>query len=198
MQIDPELLAPRDRYRLLTHAFVPRPIAWMSTVSPAGVANLAPFSFCGAVTSEPLMLMVSVGRRRGARKDTADNLLATGEGVLHIPHSELVAQMVASSAELAPEVDEFEHVELAKARSVRVRAPRVAAAAIAMEVLVERHFEVGDGPVDLFLLRAVLLHLADEFLVDGVPQPERLSAIGRLGAASYLNTHSTFEMQRPE
>lgn len=198
MQIDPNALGRRERYQLLTRAFIPRPIAWMSTVSEAGIRNLAPFSFCGAITSDPITVMVSVGRRHGAFKDTAANLMETGEGVLHIAHKPLLAPMVASSADFPPEVDEFEQVGLTPVPSHRVRAPRIAEAAVAMEVVVNHHREIGHGPVDLFLLEVVLVHLAEGLLRSDGIDPGLLSALGRLGGTSYCDTRTHFEQPRPD
>lgn len=201
MELDPAALAPREAYRWLIACLVPRPVAWVSTLSATGVANLAPFSFFGGVTSDPPTVMLSVGRRAGpagrVRKDTAANLLATREAVVHIPDRARAAAMVATSADVAPEVDEFDLAHLAKAPSTRVRAPRVADAPIAMEAVLEQHLELGRGPVDVFFLRLVRLHVADRLLVDGLPDPARLEAVGRLGGDAYCDTAQPFHVRGP-
>ena len=198
MQVDVSTLSPTAAYRLMIACLVPRPIAWVSTLSADGVANLAPFSFFGGVTSDPPIVMVSVGRRRdGSRKDTAANLLATREAVVHIPDRERAAAMVSTSVEAPPEVDEFELAGLAKLASVHVKPARIADAPIAMECELERHDELGRGPVDMFLLRVVCFHVADLLLVDGLPDPACLHAIGRLGGEHYCDASATFSLQRP-
>lgn len=198
MVVDPAALSRRDAYRWLIACLIPRPVAWVSTLSPAGIPNLAPFSFFGGVTSDPPTVMVSVGRRRsGERKDTAANLLATREAVIHIPDRARAAAMVASSAEVGAEVDEFDLAGLAKVPAERVKPWRVALAPLAMEAVLERHLEVGAGPVDVFLLRVVLYQVADEMLVDGLPDPRRLAAIGRLGGDLYTDTSAAFNIPRP-
>jgi flavin reductase (DIM6/NTAB) family NADH-FMN oxidoreductase RutF len=142
--------------------------------------------------------MVSVGRRAsGARKDTAANLLATREGVIHIADRIHAERMVLTSKEVAPEVDEFDLAALPKVASVRVKPWRVATAPVAMEAVLEQHFEVGRGPVDVFLLRIVLYHAADALLVDGLPDPSRLAAVGRLGGEHYTDTSQPFHLPRP-
>jgi flavin reductase (DIM6/NTAB) family NADH-FMN oxidoreductase RutF len=197
--VDPTALSRRDAYRWLIACLVPRPVAWVSTSSPEGVPNLAPFSFFGGVTSEPPTVMVSVGRRRdGRRKDTAANLLASGEAVIHVPDRPRARAMVATSAVVGPQVDEFELAGLTKVPAERVRAFRVAEAPLAMEAVVERHLEVGAGPVDLFLLRVVLFHVEERLLVDGLPDAARLQALGRLGGDLYVDTGSPFEIPRPD
>jgi flavin reductase (DIM6/NTAB) family NADH-FMN oxidoreductase RutF len=198
MQIDPSKLTPKDAYLLMTACLIPRPIGWASTISADGDVNLAPFSYFGGVSSSPMTVMLSVGRRRGQPKDTAANLLATREAVLHITTRPLAAAMVATASEVAADVDEFALAGLTPQPSDRVAPPRVAEASIAMEAVLRHHMEVGDGPVDMFLLEVVRLHLDDDVLVDGRPDPARLAAVGRLGGASYCDTSQPFEITRPE
>jgi flavin reductase (DIM6/NTAB) family NADH-FMN oxidoreductase RutF len=196
--VDPATLSRRDAYRWLIACLIPRPVAWVSTLSSAGIPNLAPFSFFGGVTSDPPTVMVSVGRRRGGvRKDTASNLLATGEAVIHVPDRPRAAAMVATSAEVAPDVDEFDLAGLDKQPALRVKPWCIAGVPLAFETVLERHLEIGAGPTDLFLLRVVLYHVADEALVDGLPDPSRLAAVGRLGGDLYCDTSSPFPIPRP-
>jgi flavin reductase (DIM6/NTAB) family NADH-FMN oxidoreductase RutF len=198
MQVTPSSLAGLDAYRLLIACVVPRPIAWVSTVDAAGRANLAPFSFFAGVTSSPPVVMIAVGRTRGRRKDTAANLLATREAVVHIAPRRLAREMVATSVDAPPELDEFEYANLAKAPSVDVRPSRVEDAPIAMECVLHQHLEMGDGPSDLLFLRIVRFHLADDVLdQDGRPDPARLDATGRLGGDSYCASNDVFAIPRP-
>lgn len=195
--VDPATLAPKDAYLMMVACVIPRPIAWASTVDAEGGVNLAPFSFFGGVTTKPMTVMVSVGRRAGTPKDTGANLLATREAVIHIATRPLAEAMVATSAEAEPDVDEFELAGLTAIPSDVVAPPRVAEAAVAMETKLAHHMEVGDAPVDLFLLEIVRIHLADEMLVDGRPDPAKLSAVGRLGGSLYCDTAAPFEVTRP-
>lgn len=197
MELDPATWSPRDAYRLLTACLVPRPIAWVSTLDEEGRANLAPFSFFGGLTSDPPTVMVSVGRRKGVRKDTARNLLATGEAVVHIPSRALAAAMVATSAEVPAGVDEFDLARLPRRASSCVRPWRVEGAPVAMEARVVAHHEVGRSGNDVFFLEVVRLHVDDAVLVDGVPDPVRLDAVGRLGGAWYCATTEVFAIDRP-
>jgi flavin reductase (DIM6/NTAB) family NADH-FMN oxidoreductase RutF len=197
MDIDPRTLSPQSAYQLLTSLVVPRPVAWVSTLDTQGRANLAPFSFFGGVSTHPPIVMVSIGRREGAPKDTAANLLATGEGVVHICHRPLAAEMVATSANPDAATDEFELAGLAKAPAVKVAALRIAAAAVALEAKVERHLEVGAGPNDVFLLEVVHIHVDDAYVVDGLADPAKLEAVGRLGGRLYCDTSAPFEASRP-
>jgi flavin reductase (DIM6/NTAB) family NADH-FMN oxidoreductase RutF len=197
MDLDPNDLPRREAYALMTSLVVPRPIGWISTVDADDRPNLAPFSFFGGVSSHPPIVSLSVGRRRGVPKDTAANLLATGEGVVHICHRPLAESMVLTSAEVPPGEDEFALAGLTKIPARRVRAPRVAEAAVALEVEVLRHLEVGEGATDLFLLHVLHIHVADAFVSDGRVDPARLRAVGRLGGIAYCDTASPFEIPRP-
>jgi len=196
MQVDPSTLSPKDSYLLMTACVIPRPIGWASTLAADGTPNLAPFSYFGGVSSSPMTVMLSVGRRGGHAKDTAANLLATKEAVIHIAHRPLAEAMVATAADAEPHVDEFALAGLTAAPSLRVAPPRVAEAAIAMECRLVQHQEVGAGPVDVFFLEVVQLHLDDAYLVDGRPDAGKLAAVGRLGAAGYCDTATPFEVQR--
>ncbi|MDJ0973693.1 MAG: flavin reductase family protein [Planctomycetota bacterium] len=198
MHVDPSTLSRRDAYHMLISCVIPRPIGWASTVDDKGNHNLAPFSFFGGVSSDPLTVMLSIGRRRGVRKDTSRNLIATREAVLHICHRPLAEAMVKTSAEVEPDTDEFELAGLTPVPSLEVRPPRIAEAAIAMEAAVQEHLEVGNGPNDVFLLEIVHLYVADEMLVDGLPDPGRLAAVGRLGGSGYCDTAAPFDVSRPD
>ena len=196
-EIDPGALDGLQRYKLLIACVVPRPIALIATVNEAGQANLAPFSFFAGVTAAPPTVMVSIGTRRGVRKDTARNLLAQGEGVIHIPQRSLAEQMVATSAEVAPEVDEIAMTSLATLPSVCVAAPRLRDAQVAMEVRVSGHQQIGTAANDVFFLEILRFHLDESILRDGLPDPRLWSAVGRLGGDGYATTADLFELPRP-
>jgi flavin reductase (DIM6/NTAB) family NADH-FMN oxidoreductase RutF len=198
MQIVPASLSGPDLYRLLIACVVPRPIAWVSTLDAQGRSNLAPFSFFAGVSAHPPIVMISVGRARGRRKDTAENLLATREAVVHIAPRRLAQAMVTTSADVPHEVDEFELAGLAKEPSVDVRPPRVAAAPLAMETVLDRHLEAGDDPNDVFLLRIVRFHVAEDILdAANRPDPRKLDATGRLGGDGYCASNDVFTIPRP-
>ena len=199
MRIDPSRLSPKDAYLTMISCVIPRPIAWVLTTSEDGVRNLAPFSFFGGVTTHPMTVMVSVGRRRsGARKDTAENLLQTSEGVVHIPTVAFQQEMVLTSRDDGPDADEAETAGLAVVSSETVAPPRLRDVPVAMEARVSKHMEMGHGPVDVFFLEVVCLHIANEAMRDGVVDPARLEALGRLGGAMYSDTKRPFSIARPE
>src|SRR5918994_4549538 len=112
MRIDPSDLAAEQAYRLLTGIGVPRPIAWVTTLSGNGVSNLAPFSAFTFVSPKPPMLAISVGRKAGVYKDTAHNILNNEEFVVHIADSTLMTAVHESSPEHPPDVSEVEELIL--------------------------------------------------------------------------------------
>ncbi len=196
MDIDPAQLSPRDAYQLLIACVIPRPIAWIRTVSASGDGNLAPFSFFGGVSSDPPIVMVSIGRNRGTRKDTARNLLETGEAVVHIPGYPQAGPMVQSSAPHPPEVDEATLLGLGRLPSLKVRPERLEGVAVAMEARRVDHREVGNGPVDLFMLEIVHFHIDDRVVHEGLPSAEAIDPVGRLGGQQYSRC-SLFTIPRP-
>ena len=125
MHVDPKTLSADESYKLLTGVVVPRPVAWVTTLSAAGGVNLAPFSTFTFVSPKPPMLAFSVGQRGGIYKDTARNILAIEEYVVHIADGALIEAVHDSAVEYPPEVSEIEMLGLATAPSLHVKPPRV-------------------------------------------------------------------------
>jgi len=103
MIVDPTAIPERDAYRLMISAFVPRPIAFVSSRSRSGIDNCAPFSYSMGVSSVPMVLAVSVGEREGRPKDTARNILDTREFVVNIVTETIAERMNQASAGLCGE-----------------------------------------------------------------------------------------------
>ena len=195
MQIDPSLQTKAHNYNLLTNLVVPRPIAWVTSLGGTGVVNLAPFSFFNAVGSDPLYVIISVGRRDdGALKDTARNIQTSGEFVVNLVPEDLLAAMNLSAAEFPPEESELTAVDLHSAESVRVKAPRLAEAQASLECKLFQSQPLGANT--LYIGEVVMFHVADHLLgprlhVDG------FAPIGRLGSPSiYCRTTDRFEISR--
>src|SRR5271168_3804306 len=139
LSIDPAQCEQRQVYKLMTGIIVPRPIALVSTMDRAGIRNLAPFSFFNGVGSVPptVLFCPSVrgasGLAHDIRKDTLRNVEETGEFVVNIVSDAIASQANATSAEVPPEVDEFELSGLTPIASEAVRPPRVAESPAQME-----------------------------------------------------------------
>jgi flavin reductase (DIM6/NTAB) family NADH-FMN oxidoreductase RutF len=202
MQIDFTTLPVRDAYALMTASIMPRPVAWVSTISPEGRTNLAPFSFFQGVTANPpTLLIVPVNNRDGTRKDTARNIERTGEFVVNVVPFALAEQMNATAALLPSEESEFEKFGIAQAPSTRVRPPRVAATPIAFECTLHLVVPVGEGPLAASVIfgRIQFAHVADSVLgPDGTPDPGKLDLVGRLGGELYTRTAERFAIKRPD
>lgn len=206
MELDPADLTLRERYKLLIGAIVPRPIAFVSTLSPAGRANLAPYSFFSGVGSDPMALLFSVGNLAdGAEKDTLRNARPEREGglgefVVNVSVERYAREVAAASEELPHGESEFELVGLEPAPSRRVRPPRVAESPVCFECETLEIVSTNPGHpggANVVVGRVVHVHV-DDAVIDARLRidPERLAAIGRMGGPGYSTTRDRFEMPR--
>lgn len=201
MTIDPGDRTPRDIYRLLTGVIVPRPIAFVSTVSAGGIRNLAPFSFFTAISANPPTICFSpmVRGRQATQKDTLHNIQETREFVVNVVPETLAEQMNRCSADFAPGVDEFLESGLTPLASDLVGAPRVAESPASMECRLHTILTISTEPLggSLVVGTVVRFHISDDLLADGTVDPDRLKAIGRMSGTGYVRTRDRFEMPRP-
>ncbi len=201
MILDPARLTKAEFYPWMIRCIVPRPIAWVSTTSRAGVHNLAPFSFFTAISTEPPTLCFAPGRHpvTGGKKDTLVNIEETGEFVVNVVPEELAEQMNETATDYPHGMDEFKEVGLTPSPSERVKAPRVAESPVHFEC--ERYQIVQIGPdgaggASLVIGRIVLLHVDDSILTNGKVDYERYRAVGRLGGMDYTRMRDRFSMAR--
>lgn len=195
MQFDPSRQSKADTYKLITNLVVPRPIAWITSRSGAGVVNLAPFSYFNVFGSDPPFVAVGIGRRdNGEPKDTARNIEDTGEFVIHLVTEELLAAMNLSAADFPPDQSELEATGLALCPGVHIQVPRLEAAQASLEC--KLHQVVHLGANQLFIAEVVLFHVADH-LIDPQLHIHHFAPIGRLGSpAVYCRTTDRFELPR--
>lgn len=201
MDLDPADLSARDLYAWMTRLITPRPIAWVSTVSREGVANLAPFSFFSGVgANPPTVVFCPANRRDGRHKDSLANLLQTNQFVVNVVTEPFLAAMNLTAAEFDPDVDEFQAAEVQTVPSQQVIAPRVAEAAAAMECELVSHLPIGTGPAgaNVVVGRIVWMHVSEQlFDQDQKFDAGRLQTIGRMGDLSYVRTSDRFDLPRP-
>jgi flavin reductase (DIM6/NTAB) family NADH-FMN oxidoreductase RutF len=183
---------------LLIGSIVPRPIAFVSTVSPDGVRNLAPFSFFNAICGEPPTVCFASGVRQ-PRKDTLLNAEATREFVVNIVSEEIGAQMNVCSGDYPHDVDEFEVSGLTPVASDLVKPPRVGESHVSMECKVTQIVEVSKRPMggSLVIGEVIRFHVDDAILDHFRIDPDKLLAIGRMGGNTYARTRDRFDMIRP-
>ncbi len=206
MELNPADLTIAERYKLLIGTVVPRPIAFVSTVSPTGEHNLAPFSFFNGVGSNPMTLMFCPANdAEGAEKDTLRNCKpveegGTGEFVVNAS-VESYRREVSAAAEALPHGEsEFELVGLTPAASQVVAPPRVAEAPVAFECRTLQVIRTNPGAPaggNLVLGEVVYVHLADGLVNERMHvDAETLQAIGRMGGLGYCSTRDRFDMPR--
>jgi flavin reductase (DIM6/NTAB) family NADH-FMN oxidoreductase RutF len=185
MRIDPAYLDAETAYRLITGVVVPRPIAWVTSLSGSGVVNLAPFSAFTFVSPKPPMLAISVGRKGGTYKDTAQNILNNEEYVVHIADSSLMTAVHESSTEHPPDVSEVEELRLSTLPGERVKVPRLVAAPIAMECRFRQCLEFGETRSRLIVGEVLVFHIRDGLLQNGKIETEALDPIARIAGPRY-------------
>ena len=196
--VDPQATAAQNIYKLMIGCIVPRPIAFVSTVSAAGVNNLAPFSFFNAVCAEPPVVSFACGVR-APEKDTLANVRATGAFVVNIVTEAIAEQMNLTSGEYPAGVDEFQISGLTPALSDLVKPPRVAESPVNMECRVLQILDVSKRPSGgtLVIGEVVRFHLDSEVVQNFKADWERLRAVGRMGGNEYTRTRDRFAMIRP-
>lgn len=198
MHIAPEQLPIEARYKLLTGAVVPRPIAVVSTISPGGILNVAPFSYFNIVGHAPMAVSLAVAGPKpdGSLKDTLRNAQlpaqgGTGEFVVNIATEHYAAEMAATARPLPAHESEFELSGLRPVPSTVVQPPRVQQASVAFECRTLQVITVGRSR--LIIGEVVYLHFADGLVDEHYRIDfEQLRAIGRMAGSRYARTTDTF------
>ncbi len=185
MQLTADSLTPEATYRLLSGVVVPRPIAWITTLSDAGIVNLAPFSCFTFVSNKPPLLGINIGRKRGTRKDTGANIHAMREFVVNIGQGEQMEAIHESSAEHPPEVSEVELLGLATLPGVTVRTPRLADVPVSMECRLERIIEFGATGAEFIVGEVTMFHIRDGLYQNGKVDTKELDPVCRIGGPNY-------------
>ena len=185
MQLDPASLDAEAAYKLLLGVVVPRPIAWVTTLSTLGVVNLAPFSAFTFVSPKPPMLAISVGQKAGTYKDTARNILANEEFVVHIADGTMIEPVHLSAVEHPSDVSEVNHLGLVTVPSARIKVPRLAIAPIAAECRLRHCIEFGETRTRLLVGEVLTFHFRDGLLKNGKIDTRTLNPICRLGGPTY-------------
>ena len=200
--VDPAELERRQIYRFMVGSIVPRPIAWVSTISREGHANLAPFSFFTAVSHAPPMMSISVGEANNVQKHTTRNILETQGYVIHVVVNGMEEQMSICSGNFPEEVSEFDEAGLETVPSDLVGAPRIANCPVAMECQFRSVITNGSEPgerTNLIIGEVVRWHISEDVMSDDkYIDPVKLSPVGRLAGNHYCRTQDVFEIQRPD
>jgi flavin reductase (DIM6/NTAB) family NADH-FMN oxidoreductase RutF len=204
MIIDPAATAVPNVYKLMIGVIVPRPIAFVSSISVDGIPNLAPFSFFTAISANPPVVcfapMIRPGAVAGTHKDTLENIEATREFVVNIVSEDFAAQMNICSGDYPPEVDEFAISGLTPVASDLVKPDRVAESKVNMECRLVQVVHVSPKPLggSLVLGEVLRFHVADELFEDFRINPDALRPIGRMSGPTYTRTTDRFNLERPK
>lgn len=204
MEISPESLPIADRYKLLIGGIVPRPIAFVSTVSPEGRFNLAPFSFYSGVASNPMtVLFCPANDGQGREKDTLRNCKpveegGTGEFVVNAAVERYAPEVAACAEALAYGESEFALCGLTPAPAAAVRAPRVKESPLCLECRTVQVVRTNPGAPsggNIVIGRVLHVFVRDD-VIDARHRidPSALAAFGRMGGPTYTRTRERFDM----
>jgi flavin reductase (DIM6/NTAB) family NADH-FMN oxidoreductase RutF len=198
--IEPDSAGFPNVYKVMVGSIVPRPIAFVSTVSPDGIYNLSPFSFFTAASmNPPVVCFCPLRKADGHQKDTLNNIERAGDFVVNIVSEEFIAQVNMTSAEFPSEVDEFKVSGLTPVPSDLVKSPRVKESHVSMECRLFRIFEISNKPSGGSIVTGeiVRLHVDDAYIDDYRIDPGKLKAVGRMAGATYVRTADRFDLLRP-
>lgn len=194
--IDPSALSERENYKFLIGSIVPRPIAFITTLSREGILNAAPFSFFNIVSSNPPLISVSVQRREGKQKDTARNIVALKEFVVHIVDESIVKQVNETAATLPLTESEVALTDLTPIDSSVIDIPGIKEAKIRMECTLEHMVDLGS--CDLIIGKVVHYHIEKSIYENGRIDHVGLGAVSRLAGNDYAKIGEVFTIARPK
>ncbi len=198
--LDPKDLTQRENYKLLIGSIIPRPVAVVSTQSADGIVNIAPFSFFNIVSSEPVILSLAIQRKEGELKDTARNLLATKEAVVHILDQTNVQEANKTAALLPADQSELTVSGFTTTTSKTIVVPGLKEANVRLETILHQHVPITKDQqttADLLLLEVVGYQIAEDVYQDGKIDPRALQAVSRLAGNSYATIGDIFDIKRP-
>ncbi len=191
----------RANFHTMLSCVMPRPIAFVSTISADGVNNLAPYSFFNGVGSNPPAIIFSpCTRADGTDKDTVINLRAVPEMVVNVVPYDVRDAMNQASAQYAPEVDEFDAAGLTPVASRFVKPPRIGECPVQLECKLVQIVKVGDGPLsaNICIGEIICFHVADGFLLENeTVDIAKIDLIARAGGDWYTRITDRFELSKP-
>ncbi|MFC1235579.1 flavin reductase family protein [Vibrio sp. F74] len=202
MNIDLSTISPTQIYHLMTQTVVPRPIAWVLTESENRSFNLAPFSFFTAVSSQPPLLMLSIGKKpTGEIKDTTRNTLETGKLVIHISSVGSQDALTRTSASLEYGDSEVDVNEIELKEFSGFILPRVASCPIAFGCSLYQVQDIGDTPQSLLFAEIEKIYINDS-VISQVDERLKIDALkidplSRLGGSEFVSLDKIISVARP-
>jgi flavin reductase (DIM6/NTAB) family NADH-FMN oxidoreductase RutF len=200
MEINTREIERQEKYKLLIGSVVPRPIAWVTSVSAEGVVNAAPFSYFNIACNDPMMISIAIIRKPGSElKDTSRNIQETGEFVVNMVDRFNVEAANETSIDFPPEISEVDQLGLTKLPAAAVKAPRLGEARIHFECRLHQAIALGDPPAsDLIIGEVVHVHVDDELYAEGKIDIARFAPVSRLAGLFYGTLGEMFERPRPQ
>lgn len=202
--IDPKDISTGRFHAVMLGAVGPRPIAFASTIDENGLANLSPFSFFNAFSSNPPILVFSPARRvrDNTTKHTLDNVLAVPEVVINVVNYQMVQQMSLASTEYPKGVSEFTKAGLTPIASEKIRPFRVQEAPVQFECKVKDVIQLGNegGAGNLIICEVVMVHVHEDVLdSNGGIDQQKIDLVARMGGNWYCRAHgdALFEVEKP-
>jgi flavin reductase (DIM6/NTAB) family NADH-FMN oxidoreductase RutF len=192
---------PHDPFK---SCIVPRPIAWVSTIHPSGVINLAPFSFFNGLASDPPMIMISFTgyHEHGGEKDSLSNIKTSGEFVVNMVPLALKDAMNITTAPVGHEVDELALAGLTTEASILIKPPRVKEAPVNMECELYQEIKLPctlENSINTTIIGKVLgINIREEALTEGMIDLSKINPLARLGYNQYTAVDNLFTMTRPK
>lgn len=188
----------QEKYRLLVGGITPRPIAWISTRSKAGIDNVAPYSFFTVAScNPPVLLYTQVTQKNAVDKDTLKNLQETGECVINIVNSDLVGKMNMTSASI--DSSEFDYADIEHTPSYHVAPRSVKASPVRYECTLREVISVSDLPTGgtIVLLDVKSVYVRDDLYTDGAINQELIDSVGKMGGDRFSLTSKQLGLNRP-
>ena len=201
ISINPKDNSERENYKLLTGTIIPRPIAFVTTVSEEKIVNGAPFSYFNIVCSNPPMIAISISRKEQQLKDTARNIYNKKEFVVHIVDQNNVQQINETAANLPYNESELKLANLTEVRSTIVEVPGIKESKARFECKLVHSLTLGneENPgSDLFIGEVVYFHLDEEIYQNGYIDADKLDAVSRLAGNDYASLGERFTIERPK
>jgi flavin reductase (DIM6/NTAB) family NADH-FMN oxidoreductase RutF len=204
ISIRPEEMSVKENYKLLTGTIIPRPIAFVTTLSTVNqIVNAAPFSYFNIISSTPPRLSISVQRANGNMKDTARNAVERGEFVVHVSNEDTVEEINKTAASLNPDESELDLTQLHTIDSLHISVPGIKEAPIRFECKLEKHITLDgeDGKIvtDLLIGRILCYHIADDLYDQdkGYISADKVRPVSRLAGNNYAKLGEQFSIKRP-
>lgn len=200
VEVGTEGMDTATAYALICGVVVPRPVAWITTVSADGVVNAAPFSSYNYVAHSPPMVAVNIGSRLGELKDTARNIRETGWFCVNVATESVMETMHLCGADYPPEIGEPEALGIALLPGRMTPVPRIAASPVHMECRLDQTMTLGRGLNTLYIGEVLAFHLSDAVYDGKYVDSVKLQPIARLGGPYYAGLGQVFHrpaLQRP-